>query len=372
MTILDRHIAARFFTNFALLFTILFVFAVSIDVILQLDSFTKAVQSSGKTGITALVEFGRAVLDFHGPQLFQFYSYMLGLVSVGAAGFTLAQMVRTRELVAIMSGGASLRRVGLVIVACATALNVLQLFNQELLLPRLAPFLVRDHSQVLSGSAARFSVPLTRDGRGQLLRAGSLNPETGEIVMLLMIERDGKGSAVARVEATSAHWNPGRGAYELTGGLRSVRRGLADEPVAGGVEDVQPIDIVTTDLSPEALKVRRYTQYAQMLSLKQLREMREQGGVEPRLLARLTYLRLASIVVNLLVLVASLPFFLLREPKSLLQQSIACALFGVPASLGSLVAMSMDVPGLAPAVSVFLPAAILLPIAIGRIGAIKT
>jgi hypothetical protein len=34
--------------------------------------------------------------------------------------------------------------------------------------------------------------------------------------------------------------------------------------------------------------------------------------------------------------------------------------------------MTADIPGLSPAVSVFLPAAILLPIALGRFGAMRT
>jgi hypothetical protein len=76
--------------------------------------------------------------------------------------------------------------------------------------------------------------------------------------------------------------------------------------------------------------------------------------------------------VNLLVLVVALPFFLLREPANMLRQSILCAAFAVPAALGSFVAMTIDMPGLAPAVSVFLPAAVLLPLALGRVGAIKT
>ncbi|MBL9149449.1 MAG: LptF/LptG family permease [Phycisphaerae bacterium] len=373
MTLLDRHIAARFFANFVLLFSTLFIFGVAIDVIVQLDPFREAVERQGTHGVAAVFTFIHAIFDFYGPRVFQFYAYLLGLVSVGAAGFTLAQMVRSRELVAIMAGGASLVRVGMVILACATGLNLLQLLNQELILPRLAPYLVRDHDQILSGTLDEFTVPLTRDGRGQLLRAQKLNPNENTIRGFLLIERDGKGAAVARTEADVARWNAGRSVYELTNGTRFLRvAGDGTGPGGKGIEDVAPIAFVTTDLSPEALKIRRYEAYAQMLSLRQLREMRETGGVDPRLLSRLTYLRLASIAVNLLVLVVTLPFFLLREPANMLRQSILCAAFAVPAALGSFVAMTIDMPGLAPAVSVFLPAAVLLPLALGRVGAIKT
>ncbi|MFO0829921.1 MAG: LptF/LptG family permease [Phycisphaerales bacterium] len=372
MTIIDRHIAARFLGNFVLLFAILFVFAVAIDVIVQLDLYTKVVQTSGKTGFAAWIEFVRAVLDLWGPRIFQFYAYLLGLVSVGAAGFTLAQMIRTRELVALLAAGASLLRVGLVLVACSTGLNVLQLLNQELVLPRLAPYLVRTHDDLLSDRVRQFEVPLTRDGRGQLLRAANLDTTTGEISGLLVIERDAKGGAISRIEAPLARWNAERSAYELPEGRRFVRRNADAGPVPGGVEEVRPVDTFATDLSPTALKIRKYEQYAQMLSLRQVREMREQGGVDQGMLSRLTYIRVGGIAVNLLVLIAALPFFLLREPGNLLRQSILCSAFAVPATLGSFVAMSMEMPGLAPAVSVFLPAAILLPIALGRVASVKT
>ena len=53
----------------------------------------------------------RIFLNFHGPRVFQFYSYLMGIVSIGAMGFTLAQMHQHKELVAIMASGVSLFRV---------------------------------------------------------------------------------------------------------------------------------------------------------------------------------------------------------------------------------------------------------------------
>lgn len=382
MTLLDRHIAGRFLANFVMLFAILFTFAVAIDVILQLDQFSGAARdlAAQELGVAPeqvpfwryVITLGHAIIDFHGPRLAQFFAYMLGLVSVGAAGFTLTQMYRTRELVAIMSAGTSLVRVALVLVGIATGLNVVQLVNQELVLPRLAPLLVRTHSNILQGGINDFPVALTRDSRGQLLRAQSLDPITGSIKGLLLIERDGKGSAVARIEASSARWNPDLDRYDLVQGVRTTGRSVAADGSILADGEMKPVDFAATDLSPRALTIRRHSQYAQMLSLSQIREMREEGGVDSAMLSRLTYLRLGGILVNLLVLIACIPFFLLREPANLLQQSIFCAAFAVPGTLGSLVAMTIDLPGLPPAVSVFLPAAILLPVALARLGMVKT
>ena len=42
MLLLDRYIIFRFLGNFALLFSLLFVFAISIDVVVQFDEFIEA------------------------------------------------------------------------------------------------------------------------------------------------------------------------------------------------------------------------------------------------------------------------------------------------------------------------------------------
>lgn len=381
MWILDRHIAARFLANFVLLFAILFVFAVSIDVIIELEEFTRAATAHALEATPGRdkpeawrfwLAMAQAIVDYHGPRIAQFYAYLLGLVSVGAAGFTLAQMVRARELIAILASGTSLVRVGMVMVVVATGLNLIQLVNQELILPRLAPLLVRSHSGIFSGGLREFPVHLSRDGRGHLLWGRSLDPQTGVIRGFLLIERDGNGAARSRVEAETATWNADLSRWDLVGGTRSTARVTsADGNEVAGPEAVA-VEFAVTDLSARALTIRQYEQFAQMLSLKQLREMREEGGVSQSAISRLTYMRLGSILVNLLVLIASLPFFLLREPANLLRQSILCALFAVPGTLGSFVAMTASLPGLPPAVNVFLPAAVLLPIAFGRFGTMRT
>lgn len=369
MGILARSILGRFLWNFLILFTLLFTFGVSIDVILQLERFLSAGKAWGGEDFPAPLAVLVAALDFHGPRIFQFYAYMLGLVSVAAAAFTLATMVRARELTAILAAGVSLHRIATVFLVGAAALNLLQLVNQELVLPRLAPLLVREIDRILQGGIASFPLPLTRDGDGRLLAASSFDPATGELVDLLVLERDARGEAIGRISAGRATWDEERAAWILEDGERIGRKSSGGE---GTDAAAAPVAEFATDLSPEAIRVRKFTQYAQMLSLAQIRRMREEGGVDPGLLSRLTYMRLGAVGLNLLVLAACLPFFLLREPTSLLRKGVLCAAFAVPATLGSLVAMNIAVPGLPPAVAVFLPCAILLPVALARLGAMRT
>jgi lipopolysaccharide export LptBFGC system permease protein LptF len=120
--LIDRYIVRRFLANFFILLILLFVFAVSIDLLLELDEFVEVARDTvGPEGgfLAQVMALIGVVAHFHGPRLFQFYAYMLGLLSVGAMGFTLAQMHRHRELVALLASGVRLHRIALPILSAA-------------------------------------------------------------------------------------------------------------------------------------------------------------------------------------------------------------------------------------------------------------
>lgn len=371
MRTIDRYIVTRFLWNFAVLFALLFIFAVSVDVALQLEEFSSAaverVERTGEGSPFLLTLW--ALFSFYGPLIFQFYAYLCGMISVAAMGFTFGQMSRHRELVALLSAGVSLHRIGLPILAAALALNVLQLLNQELILPRLAPLLVRDHAEVLKPDVRMPRVDLTRDGAGNLISAARFNTALQRLEQLLVLERDEAGTARRRITATAATWEPETRCWVLEDGWVSERGpSTGGAGHGGGV----PIDRYCTDLGPEGLAVRQSALYGQMLSLSQIRDMERYGGADPALLARYRYSRLAAVLVNLLMLLVTMPSFLRREPVNLLQQSVIAAAIAVPGLLGALIAMTVSLPGLPPAMSVFLPVAVLLPVAVARVSSIQS
>ena len=87
MFLIDRYILGRFLANFAILFTLLFLFAIAIDLILALEKFVDvandAVGEDGGTVMRVLV-FLRVAVDFQAPRFFQFYAFLHGLVAIGA------------------------------------------------------------------------------------------------------------------------------------------------------------------------------------------------------------------------------------------------------------------------------------------------
>ncbi len=372
--LIDRTVAERFLSNFVLLFALLFVFAISVDVIVQAERFLDAAAEAVRSG-RASSKFGAAIwilLDFHGPRVFQFYQYMLGLVSIGAMGFTFAQMHRARELVAVMAAGVSLRRLAGSVLLAAVGLNILQGVNQEFILPRLAPRLVRDHGDLMRPGGRTFEVPLTRDGETNLLSAREFDPATGEIGDLLFLERSDRGMALRRITASRAVYDPMRRGWSLEEG-RAIERGPGPDGSAGGEDGfLRPVDFVASTLTPQAIVVRRFRLYAQMLDMEQVQVLRREGGADDATTTRLMLARFAGPAANLLVLAIAIPFFLLREPRLLLAQAVKVAAIAVPAMLASLVFLTVPFGDLPGAVSVAIPIALLLPAAAWRLAYLKT
>jgi lipopolysaccharide export LptBFGC system permease protein LptF len=375
MSILDRYIARRFLANFAILTVLLFTFAVSVDLLLQLDEYVDAARARvGRDAgfVRLFVELVGIVADFHGPRIFQFYAYMVGLISVGAMGFTLAQMHRHRELVAVLASGVRLQRAARPLVLAALGLSVLQLLNQEFVLPRLAPLLIRDHDDIGRATVGSFEVPFTTDGRSNLLRAPIFEPRTATLRLPTILERDAAGRTTRRISADSARWDSPAGAWLLSEGWVTVAQPeAASQTTATFVGE--PIDRWHTDLTPQVLTMRRFNEYATRLSLAQIRRMLGSPGVvNADALVRYACARVATLLINMLVLLMALPWFLLRGPANLLRNSALCAAMAIPAMIGSLLSFAVAFPGIPPALGVFLPVLFLLPVAIYMQSLIKT
>ena len=391
MMLLSRYVVTRFAANFVLLAALLFVFAVSIDVFIQLHRYVEAakqIEGPDAGAWKVVTELLMLVVDFQAPRIFQFFAYMHGLLAIGAIGFTLGTMHTRRELGAMLAAGVSMHRIAQPILMSVFAVSIVQVLNQEFIMPRVAPLLIRDHSAIGRSGASEFPIYLTRDGRGNLLQAASFDAPTASLERLLILERDEEGRAVRRISADRAFFNEREDAWQLVKGEAqwliapaemeksdaltpaTQQRSERDTGLSTGRA---PIEFYRTDLTPEALTIRRYGEFATMLSLRQIAELAHAPEVvDADALARYKFARFSTVLVNLLVATIALPFFLLREPVGLMRQSLLCAAVTIPALLGAAIGITMPLPGIPPAAGVFIPVIILLPIAIGRMAYIKT
>lgn len=377
MKTLDRYIAGQFVFNVAALFVILFSFVVAVDVSLNIDQFLKAADEVARAEGVTLTGLGRVwsaawiTWDWWWPRLLMLFNFLLGIVMVGAMGFTFSQMARHRELVAVLAGGLSLHRVGRPVVVAALGLTAVQIVNQEFFLPPVAPMLTRDHGDAGKRTLGARGLALTPDGHGRVIAAHQFDADTDTLKGVYILERDEAHGAVRAITAPEAHWDPGvrggSGAWVLAGARVESRT---------GVSEAGTVDRIETDLDPTMLKMRRSSVYSQNLGTARLTEMLERPGfLDTRSREQIERIRLgrfATMAANLLTLVVTMPFFLTRVPGNQLLRSVACAPVAIAGLIGGVLGAAASIPGLPVWLSVFIPALILVPVAVAMAGAVRT
>jgi len=375
MKLLTLYIMKRMAINFVVLFTLFFLLGAVIDIIINLDEFDKIAGEISEDGgifarIFALIRVG---IGFEGPRLFQVYAYLHGVIAVGAMAFTAANMLRSREFVALMAAGISLRRIALPFLLVMGGISLVALLNQEYMLPKVAPLLLRDHGELGEKNVGSFSVPFTPDQNGVLLLAPSLNPSTGVLTEPTFIVRDEKGRMIRQIRATSATWDgEATGKWILQNG-RSVDVVFDEETAQAEILPPVVVEQYETELSPYILTLHRYGQFIGMLGMTQLNSMLEVAGTfDAPMLRRHWYSRFASIAINMLAMVIVIPFFITRDPVVLSRQAIKCGGIGITILFGGTIVMLMPIQGFPAVVSVFLPALVLLPVGLLQLVNIRT
>lgn len=374
MTLLERYIAKQFIINVVALTLILFSFVVVIDASLNIDRFMGiadrlAAQDGGEAPGTVrrwLVTL-LLIADFWWPKLLQLYSFLIGMILVGAMGFTFAQMTRNRELIALMAAGIGLHRVMKPVMIVALVFMGLQVLNTEVLIPRIAPLLVRDHGDIGSRALGSDVVPLTPDGAGRLFRAAEFDADAGTITGVYILERDENAKAVRAITADHAVYRDG--GWDLTRGI-ARQRGVANPTPPS------PIDRIVSPLDPNELRMNRYESYKQSLSFAQVSQMLARPSLkdpEKRArYARIKWGRFAIVISSLLALLIAMPYYITREPKNMVVQSLKCAPVAIIALIGGVIGASASIPGLPAPVGVFIPVMILSIVAVAQCSALKT
>ena len=400
MTILDRYIARQYLINMAVLLALVATFVVMVDLSLNLDKFAGAAATmsagehggAGTSGTGGMVR--RAVItvflvaDLWWPRLLQLFNFIAPLVVVAGMGFTFAQLVRHREVVAMLAGGVSLYRAARPVLAVALLATLVQVANQELVLPRIAPLLTRSAASAGEREVDSFSVALVADGKRRLFQAARFDPGTRTLARLNVWERDEAGRAVRRISADSATFDESAGGWWLTGGraidlsVKSTSAGVGGITATGsnsggatGRRAGASIDRIETDLDPTTLLADQFKAFSQTLSWAQISRVLGTSGLKPDVrerLERVAWGRVSALVCGLLSLVISMRFFLTREPRNMVLQSLRCAPVAIVSIMAGVLGSALPVPGLPTVVAVFLPVLVLVPLAIEAATAIKT
>lgn len=378
MTTLDRYILRNFLVNLIILFAVMVLLIVMLDLITNFDEFVQAAQRVHGGSLTRAWAIIRIAVDFYGPMVFLLYVYMIGLLPVGAAGFTLASLIRNRELVAIMAGGISLRRVAMPILVMGFIANVGMVADQEFALPAMAAKLGRARSDIKLGELRHYSIQLMRDGSGALFTCAAFDFEHKSMKNVTILVRqkldDGRyGRASQRITATQAVWDDNRHGWQLIDGY-AIERELADRPRTSlTAHPHHEIDFYATDLSPLSIILNVKSSFRNLLSMSQLTQLiHSSGAVNIAELRLIRQSRVSLLVINMLILMMGVSYFLLRAPANLLKQSIKCAIVCVGAWASGFIMLQISPGSLPPALIAWLPVVIYTPMAVYLLDVVET
>ncbi len=378
MTTLDRHIARQYLANILSLLVLLCSFVVTIDVAFNINRFAGVLKKlpGGATlsVLGRLVRTGELIADLWWPRLIQLFVFLVGMVLVGAMGFTVSQLARHRELVAMMAGGVSLRRAARPILIVAAGMTCLQALTQELVIPRIAHLLTRDHGDAGNHDMRTFQIPLTDDGNGHRFFAQRFDPNTAALTGIVVWKIDPAGLLRSSTRAESGTWDAAAGGWRLSHAVVfDYERAVPDAPPSPPLATTDIL--VQTPLDPTAMTLRQHSNFSHSLSWAELTRVLRVPGLDPSLrdkLVRIKYGRVSMVASNFLTLLIVMPFFLTREPRSMVLQSLKCAPVGIGSLMGGVLGASAAIPGLPPGLGVFLPVLILAPVAVASIGWMKT
>lgn len=317
MKTLDRYIAKNFAVGYVIALGVLIGLRIIIDLFVNLDEFTE------HTNLGTLAVF-KNIFTFYGLNSTIYFRDFAGMITVVAAAFSLGKMVRSNELVAMMASGVSLKRVIGPILFLALLLTGLLVIDQELIIPRLAEKLTRQHDDIPGQES--FGVRFMNDSKGSLICSPKFDARTSTLYRLSIIERSKAPDstfweATGRISADKAVYNTETNQWDLysqdpkTGEWLAYGLFTGKDPGAGA----QKISSYASDITPKDIPIRRKSEYKALLGWRDLAALASQGAkIKDRYqLYSQKHFRVTDPIINLAMLLVCLPILVCRDPKSM-------------------------------------------------------
>lgn len=388
MRTLDKYILRLYLINFVILLVVLLAMFVLIDLLVNIDEFTQAGEvlaerasqtggaMAGQTWYWTLY----AIVDYFAPLLVLLFTFLSGLVATAAMGFTFSGLVKSGEVLAMLTAGISMHRIAMPVIVVGTLLNMLSLPIKEYVIPPMAHKLLRGQSDMKKLGMETQGSYFAPDVKGNLISYANLQATKGELSGVRILERvtretpDGETERKAtgrRFTADVAKWDTSRGGWVLNDAAILQR----DPETRSAVRDLKPSIFVESSLSPDVLLLRRNARYIQMLSLQQLDGMSRNPNAasfhQSILLAM--HSRFSLLVVHVLALLMTIPVFMQREPnRNATVQAAKAAGLCIGAWAFALIIMVMGGEYLNAMAAAWLPVVIFLPISAWMLQLTKT
>lgn len=375
MKILDRYVAKTFLVGYFIAFCVLVGLRIIIDLFVNLDEFTEHADLDTLAVI-------KNIFTFYILNTTLYFRDFAGMITVVAASFSFGKMVRHNELVAVMASGVSLKRIIFPIVFLALLLTGMLVIDQELIIPPLADQLVRSQSDVPGRETYR--VRFISDGNGSLINSLKFDVETSTLynptIELRSQIKPGIWEVTGRIDADKAVYNKQADRWDLytrsseTGEWLS--HGLLFEKGSG--KGLQPVPFYKSDITARDIPVRCESEHKTLLSLRQLRTLEAQK-IQIKDTAQLSsqkHFHITDPIINLVMLMISLPILVCRDPKSVKSAVMisftltgACFIFTF---ICKILATEFIFDRVMPELWAWLPIFIFLPIAFIELDSMKT
>jgi lipopolysaccharide export system permease protein len=376
MKILDRYIAKNFLIGYCIAFCVLIGLRLIIDLFVNLDEFTE------HPGLDTAAVI-RNVLTFYCLNSTLYFRDFAGMITVVAAAFSFGKMVRSNELVAVMASGVSLKRVIGPIVFLALLLTGVLVIDQELIIPPLADKLVRSHDDIPGQES--YDVKFISDGNGSLICSQRFDVETSTlynptILLRRPTSRAGVWELTGRIDADKAVDINETGQWDLhsrdpnTGEWLSY--GLLYESSFRRI--YKPVASYPSDITAKDIPIRRKSEHKTLLALRQLSALAEQGTTirDQAQLDSQKHFRITDPLINLVMLMVSLPILVCRDPKSMKSAvMISFAVTGacfITTFVCKILATEVVFDQVMPALWAWLPVFVFLPVAFIELDSMKT
>jgi lipopolysaccharide export LptBFGC system permease protein LptF len=284
-------------------------------------------------------------------------------------------MIHNNELTAVMASGVSLKRVIAPIVFLALISTGLLVIDNEFIIPPMADKLVLDQD-TLPGEG-HYHVWFMTDGNGSLICSPRYDVKTASLTKPTIITRRRKADALlwevtGKIWADKASYNFETKQWDLENGkyLKMAK--------PGSLSTVTPLDSYSSDITPKEIPVRRKSGHKALLSSAQLAALARQR-TKIKDLAQLyseKHFRITDPIINLVMLMISLPILVCRDPKAmksaiLISFVLTTACF-IVTFVCKMVATEVFFNQIRPELWAWLPIFIFLPVAFIEFDAMKT
>ena len=375
MKILDRYIAKNFLIGYIIALAVLVGLRVSIDLFVHLDEFAELSEDHGMTAFEVLMN----VFAFYGAQCTLYFRDFAGMITVVAAVFSLGKMTRNNELIAVMASGVSLKRVIMPIILLAVLLTGLLIFDQEVLIPRLANRLVRSHDA--NPGEELYELWFMGDNNGSLVCTKKFKEKTGTMFFPTIIKRRkndaGNWVVLGKISADSATYNDSEKRWYLANGYET-KITVSSDTSDFDQQIPTKVEYYDSDLTPHDIPIRKQEGYKSLLSSNQLAILAQSGpGIKDQAeLHSQKHFRFTDPVINIIMLLIALPVLVCRDPKNMKSAIIisftvttACFIvtFGCKMFAGETFFNQIR-----PALWAWLPIVIFMPVAFVEIDSMKT